>query len=247
VTTSLARCRGVCVSKCGFDAFVPLLRRSQNNSGEREKDSESLISCVPNERPRTPFLLSWVSTEPASAPHTDTDPFAASNVSEIRLRVTPVLPRTAHPEPVVSRRDVSYLILKELVGGPDLSQMEPPAALVPTGWSVQGRRMIGPLNDLRSFRRSCCEESPSSQDDPRIAGTRLSRRADLTLLPQRERFSTLRISSWCLTSTDSATTERAPPGPTSRTTVASRWRNRTATSRIAQSYQDRAIQNCRRI
>ena len=31
----------------------------------------------------------------------------------------------------------------------------------------------------------------------------------------------LRISSWCLTSTDSATTERAPPGPASRATVAS--------------------------
>ena len=28
--------------------------------------------------------------------------------------------------------------------------------------------------------------------------------------------------------------------------VASRWRNRTATSRMAQSYKDRAIQNCRR-
>jgi hypothetical protein len=36
-------------------------------------------------------------------------------------------------------------------GGPDLSQMEPPAALVRTGWSVQGRRIIRPLNDLRCF------------------------------------------------------------------------------------------------
>ena len=41
----------------------------------------------------------------------------------------------------------------------------------------------------------------------------------------------LRISSWCLTSTDSATTERAPPGPASRATVARRWRKRTARSR----------------
>src|SRR5882672_617064 len=49
----------------------------------------------------------------------------------------------------------------------------------------------------------------------------------------------LRISSWCLTSTDSATTERAPPGPASRATVASRCRNRTARSRTAGSYQDR--------
>ncbi len=49
----------------------------------------------------------------------------------------------------------------------------------------------------------------------------------------------LRISSWCLTSTDSATTDRAPPGPASRATVASRCRNRTARSRTAESYQDR--------
>jgi hypothetical protein len=27
-------------------------------------------------------------------------------------------------------------------GGPHLSQMEPPAALVRTGWSVQGRRIV---------------------------------------------------------------------------------------------------------
>jgi hypothetical protein len=43
----------------------------------------------------------------------------------------------------------------------------------------------------------------------------------------------LRISSWCLTRTDSATTARAPPGPVSRATVANRWRNRTARSRMA--------------
>src|SRR3954465_2385537 len=48
----------------------------------------------------------------------------------------------------------------------------------------------------------------------------------------------LRIRSWCLTSTDSATTERAPPGPASRATVASRCNNRTARSRTAGSYQD---------
>jgi hypothetical protein len=34
-------------------------------------------------------------------------------------------------------------------GGPDLSQMEPPAALVRIDWSVRGRRIIRPLNDLR--------------------------------------------------------------------------------------------------
>src|SRR5437667_12205867 len=52
----------------------------------------------------------------------------------------------------------------------------------------------------------------------------------------------LRISSWCLTSTDSATTARAPPGPASRATVARRWRNRTARSRMSPAYQDREIQ-----
>jgi len=41
----------------------------------------------------------------------------------------------------------------------------------------------------------------------------------------------LRISSCCLRSRDSATTERAPPGPANRATVATRWSNRTAKSR----------------
>src|SRR5229473_8103531 len=53
----------------------------------------------------------------------------------------------------------------------------------------------------------------------------------------------LRTSSWCLTSTDSATTERAPPGPASRATVTSRCRNRTARSRTAESYQDGRAKN----
>lgn len=34
---------------------------------------------------------------------------------------------------------------------PDFRQMEPAAGLVRTGWSVQGRRMISTLNDLRCF------------------------------------------------------------------------------------------------
>ena len=59
--------------------------------------------------------------------------------------------------------------------------------------------------------------------DPRRLGDRF-----------RER---LRISSWCLTRTDSATTERAPPGPAKRAAVASRCRKRTARSRTPQSYQ----------
>jgi hypothetical protein len=41
------------------------------------------------------------------------------------------------------------------------------------------------------------------------------------------------VVSWCLTKTDSATTARAPPGPASRATVASRWRTgRPATLKI---------------
>src|SRR5439155_27208999 len=55
------------------------------------------------------------------------------------------------------------------------------------------------------------------------------------------RLERLRISSWCLTRTDSATTERAPPGPANRATVASRCKKRTARSRTAPSYQDHDI------
>jgi hypothetical protein len=51
----------------------------------------------------------------------------------------------------------------------------------------------------------------------------------------RFEFETDGISSCCLTSTYSVTTERAQPGPASRATVASRSRNRTARSRTAQS------------
>jgi hypothetical protein len=50
---------------------------------------------------------------------------------------------------------------------------------------------------------------------------------------------TIEDQQLCLTSTDSATTERAPPGPVSRATVATRCRNRTTRSRTAGSYQDR--------
>jgi hypothetical protein len=45
-----------------------------------------------------------------------------------------------------------------------------------------------------------------------------------------------------------ATTERTPPGPASRATVASTCRRRTARSRTAQSYQDRGTRTkCSRI
>src|SRR5262249_57994972 len=48
----------------------------------------------------------------------------------------------------------------------------------------------------------------------------------------------LRMSNCCLRSTDSATTDRAPPGPASWAIVVSRWRTRAARSRARQSYQD---------
>ncbi len=43
----------------------------------------------------------------------------------------------------------------------------------------------------------------------------------------------IRIGSCCLTRTDSATTERTPPGPTSRARVATTWTKRMRRSRIA--------------
>src|SRR5439155_24113460 len=50
------------------------------------------------------------------------------------------------------------------------------------------------------------------------------------------------------TRTDYATTERAPPEPESRATVATKCRNRTARSRTAGSYQDRDTgKECSRI
>src|SRR5712691_12668947 len=60
-----------------------------------------------------------------------------------------------------------------------------------------------------------------------------------------ERFrDRLRMSSCCLTSTDSATTERAPPGPASRATVANRCRKRTARSRTAHPSKIATPQKC---
>src|SRR5712691_3377114 len=54
----------------------------------------------------------------------------------------------------------------------------------------------------------------------------------------------LRMSSCCLTSTDSATTDRAPPGPASRATVANRCRKRTARSRTAHPSKIATPQKC---
>ena len=95
--------------------------------------------------------------------------------------------------------------------------------------SVEGFRMIAERISRRGRMRSA--HTPATM---RSARRRLGERF-------RER---LRISSWCLTSTDSATTARAPPGPASRATVARRCRNRMARSRTTPAYQDRDIQKC---
>src|SRR5438309_9022252 len=52
---------------------------------------------------------------------------------------------------------------------------------------------------------------------------------------RRERF---RIRSWCLRRSDSATMERAPPGPSRRARVAMKRMKRTTRLRIAESSQD---------
>src|ERR1017187_3876150 len=49
----------------------------------------------------------------------------------------------------------------------------------------------------------------------------------------------LRIKSCCLTRTDSASTERMPPGPQSRARVAMTWTKRMTRLRISASYQER--------
>jgi hypothetical protein len=73
-------------------------------------------------------------------------------------------------------------------------------------------------------------------------GRMRSAHSPATMRSEKRRFGDrfrerLRISSWCLTSTDSAITERAPPGPASRATVFSKCRRRTARSRTARSYK----------
>jgi hypothetical protein len=92
-----------------------------------------------------------------------------------------------------------------------------------------------PTSRWRPIRRSTCNVndrneyglfSTHSAHKPAIIRSETDRMGDRF----RDR---LRISSWCLMSTDSATTERAPPGPASRATVAKRCRTRTARSRTA--------------
>jgi len=55
---------------------------------------------------------------------------------------------------------------------------------------------------------------------------------------RRERF---RIRSWCLRRSDSATMERAPPGPSKRAKVAMKWMKRTTRSRISRIVTGREI------
>ena len=90
--------------------------------------------------------------------------------------------------------------------------------------SVDGLKIIAERIN-RSGRMKTAHRPATMRSEGRRLGDRF-----------RER---LRTSSWCFTSTDSATTERAPPGPASRATVTNRCRNRTARSRTAASYQDR--------
>jgi len=96
-------------------------------------------------------------------------------------------------------------------------------------------------NDISAL--SALDEGPKSVEGFRTIAARISRprrmRSGLkpaTMRSEGQRLGDrlrerLRDSSCCLTSTDSATMERVPPGPASRATVASRWRKRTARSR----------------
>ena len=119
-----------------------------------------------------------------------------------------------------------------------------------TSWlGPLGPGLVGPFDEKsrRYFRRISARWRLNSVDGLTTIAERISRpgcmksahrpattRSEGRRLGDRFR-ERLRISSCCLTSTDSATTERAPPGPASRATVASRCRKRTARSRTAQS------------
>ena len=95
--------------------------------------------------------------------------------------------------------------------------------LVRARWSV--KNVEGFMTIAERINRRGRMRSAHKLATMRSEGRRLGERL-------RER---LRIRSCCLTSTDSASTERAPPGPASRATVANRCRNRTARSRMARS------------
>ena len=84
---------------------------------------------------------------------------------------------------------------------------------------VQQRRRFEAIAEGLNPARA--HEDGTQTGDHQLAGRRLSDRF-------RDR---LRISSWCLTITDSATMARAPPAPASRATVVGRCRKRTARSR----------------
>ena len=70
----------------------------------------------------------------------------------------------------------------------------------------------------RLGRTSRAHTSAISRSDPRRFGAR-----------RRERF---KISNWCLSRTDSARTDRTPPGRARRIEVARTWTNRRIRSRI---------------
>ena len=100
---------------------------------------------------------------------------------------------------------------------------EQPAIFPPDQRSMEAQERGGFQDDGGTDQPARAHEQRAHAGDEAISEAEVGDRF-------RER---LRISSCCLTRTDSATTARAPPGPVSRATVANRWRNRTARSRMA--------------
>ena len=70
-------------------------------------------------------------------------------------------------------------------------------------------RDVIPLKNACREGSSACGEERAQAGDPAIRRTKIGRPISRM------------IQSWCLTSTDSATTERTPPGPASRATITS--------------------------
>ena len=110
---------------------------------------------------------------------------------------------------------------------PPTSARSPHGTVEPVCWTQRGA--WSPADAERA-------QADRSPDNPERDREFQEMHANLQFAMHRRRWGNrfrerLRISSSCLTSSDSATTERTPPGPTSRATVVSRWRNRTVKSR----------------
>ena len=101
---------------------------------------------------------------------------------------------------------------------------EPP--ILPLGQrSMKAQERCGFEDDCGTDQPARAHEERAHAGDQAIGATQIGEPLSRTVEDQQ----------LLLTSTDSATTERAPPGPARRATVASRFRNRTARSRTAQS------------